>query len=59
VDRLVRHVGYLRGRYINVLKKIGLSFLIGSSHMAHILNVKMGGKDLFYENGRQTLWDKF
>jgi hypothetical protein len=27
--------------------------------MAHILNVKMGGKDLFYENGRQTLWDKF
>jgi hypothetical protein len=30
------------------LKSFGLSLLIGSSHMAHILNVKMGSEDRFY-----------
>jgi hypothetical protein len=59
VDRLVRDVGWLRGsRYIKILISFGISLLIGSSHMAHILNVKMGSKNLLYMLFKMRMEDK-
>jgi hypothetical protein len=43
---------------MNFLKIFGLSLLIGSSHVAHILNVKMGSEDLLYILFKMRMEDK-
>jgi hypothetical protein len=58
MDRFVKEVGWLSGKYINCFLKIGLSILIGSSYIAKILNVNMWCKDILYILFKMIMEDK-
>jgi hypothetical protein len=43
---------------MNFFLNFGLSFLIASSHMAHILNVQMGSNNLVYILSKMRMENK-